>query len=65
MAVARRTIGARSAGGMFTGRVARAWRRVHGALTAPATHFQPGRHADPHELRTLDDWIMRGGPRIH
>jgi hypothetical protein len=65
MAVARRTIGARSVRGTFTRRVSGAWRRFRSALTAPSTRLHPGRQVDPHALRTLDDWIMRGGPRMH
>jgi hypothetical protein len=65
MAVARRTIGTRSDRARFARRMSGAWRRVRSALTAPSTRLQPGRQVDPHALRTIDDWIMRGGPRMH
>jgi hypothetical protein len=65
MAVARRTIEVRSDRATITRRVSGAWRRVRSAFTAPSTRLQSGRQVDPHALRTLDDWIMRGGPRMH
>jgi hypothetical protein len=65
MAVARRTIGTRSDRVTFAQRMSRAWRRVRSALTGPSTRRHSGRQVDPHALRTLDDWIMRGGPRMH
>jgi hypothetical protein len=65
MAVARRTIGVRSDRVTVARRIGGAWRRVRSALAAPPTRLGPGRPIDPHELRTLDDWIMRGGPHLH